>query len=213
MRHAAPLPAMSWIAALLAGAALLCCVALINGGPIYYPDTGSYIIDGQRLFELTRPLNVRPVFYGLAIWFLHWNRTLWPVIIVQALVMIHLVSLTMRAAGVRPSPWGLVAVAAGLATLTPLAWYVAHVLPDVFTGAVILSLYLLAFCRDRLSRGETVYLVLLAAAAISFHLTHLRHRCRHRRRRLALAWALWPAIRRETRPLLALAPLLLALAG
>ena len=68
---------------------------------------------------------------------------------------------------------GFLALIAALAVLTPLSWHVSHVLPDVLTGALILAIFLLGFRREQLTRAETVYLFLLAAACICFHLSNL----------------------------------------
>ena len=80
----APLRTAGWGATLLACAVILCAVALINGGPVIYPDSGLYISDGERVMRLTAPLAVRPVFYGLAVWLLDRAGTVWPVLFVKA---------------------------------------------------------------------------------------------------------------------------------
>ena len=201
---------MARLAVLICASLLLCLPALINGGPILFPDTTAYIIDGDRLFHLAAPLNVRPVFYGLAIRFLHWDRSLWPVLLAQGLIVAHLLMLTLRVMGAGLRKLHFVLLIAGLAVFTPLGWTISHVLPDAFAATLILSLGLLAFCADRLGRGERVYLVLLAAASACFHLTHLAIG-------LAIAgvcWAGWllrPSWRPGIRPVLATAPSGLAL--
>ena len=162
-----------WAATFLAGALILCLAALINGGPILFPDTLSYLLDGQSLVRLNWPGNERPVFYGLAIWFLHWERSVWPVMAAQGLVVVHLIWLTLRVLGVAQSRLRLLGIVAFLAIATPLSWYVSHILPDVFTGVLILAMFLLGFCRNRLTRGEMAYLFLLATASVCFHLSHL----------------------------------------
>ncbi len=205
-------PYLAGPATMAAGGALFCGAALINGGPFIYPDTTNYLADGHALIRLGAPGNVRPVFYGLATEFLHGERNVWPVLVAQALVLVHLVSVTLRVID-RTVPKRLqLLLFAALAILTPVSWYVAYVLPDVFTAVVALTLYLLGCCRDRLTRAETIYLTLLGAAAISFHLTHLI---------LAgaitgawwLLWLAWRAGRPMLRPPLASIPLLLAVLG
>ncbi|HYZ62779.1 MAG TPA: hypothetical protein VE650_10030 [Acetobacteraceae bacterium] len=201
-------PRLAWLLAFAAGTLLLCLAAFLNGGPLMFADSGTYIGDGDRLLHLKTPLAVRPIFYGVAIWPLHWNWSLWPVVLAQALVVTHLVWLTLRAFGTGLSPWAFVGVMAALAVLTPLPWYVAHILPDVFAGVVILGLVLLGLCADRLGRIETAYLLALVTAAISFHLSHLA---------IALAIAVLLVVARLTwrggpvRPVLAAVPLALAL--
>ena len=63
---------------------LLCAVALINGGPIIFPDSLAYLIDAERLAHLRAPYAVRPVFYGLAVWPLIWDCRFALVLFAQA---------------------------------------------------------------------------------------------------------------------------------
>jgi hypothetical protein len=198
-----------WIVLLLS-ALVLCTVAFINGGPIIYPDSGLYLSDGERVLHLVVPLAVRPVFYGIAIFFLHWDRSVWPILIAQGLVVAHIVWLTYRVVETPLRPLPFLGVMAALAVLTPLSWHVSHVLPDVFAGVLILAMFLLGFARDRLGRWETVYLFLLSAASMCFHLTNLVIG-------LGLVVAIgaarlfWRPSRERARPLLAAGPFVLAL--
>ena len=203
------LAVLRWLAVLVGGV-LLCGPALLNGGAILFPDTVAYVIDGDRLFHLTAPLNVRPVFYGLAIRFLHWDHSLWPVLLAQGVVVSHLLLLTLRAVGAPMRALPFVVLTALLAALTPLAWTVSHALPDAFAGVLILSLFLLACCADRLTGLERAYLIVLATAACCFHLTHLVLGLALAAAVLA-AYALRPLWRPGLRPLLVTAPPVLAL--
>ncbi len=198
-----------WLPVLLASAALLCAVAIVNGGPIIYPDSLAYLIDADRLFHRVAPYAVRPVFYGLAVWPLHWGGQVGLALFAQALVIAHILYLVARSVGAGLRPLSFLLLIVGLILLTPLPWHVAHLLPDVFVAVLILALYLLAFCRDGLSRAETVYLVLLAAAATSFHITAIPVAL------AAFAFVLLVFLwdRSTARPFLALLPILLALAG
>ncbi len=199
-----------WTLVFAAGAIILCVAALANGEPILFPDTLSYLLDGEQLIRLSWPGNERPVFYGLAIWFLHWERTIWPVLFAQGLVMTHLLWLTLRTLGAPSRRFVLLGLVAGLAAVTPLSWYVSHVMPDVFTGVLVLAMFLLGVCRQRIGRGETIYLFLLATAAICFHLSHLPLALTLASAGL-LAW-LVPRWRPTLRPALLTGPILLALA-
>lgn len=219
---APPVAPLSRATSLLCATALLCAAAFINGGPILFPDTLSYLSDGANLVRLSHPINERSVFYGLLTWPLHWERTLWPVVLAQGLVVAHLLWLALRALGVQAGAPTFVAIAAALALGTPLSWHASHVLPDVFAGAGVLALFLLGFVGHRLRHGEIAYLVLLAAAAVSFHLSHLPTALAVAGATV-LAWAVgrW---RRGPRagardahvrpnPFLVLAPIALAIAG
>ena len=202
----------SLLATLVAGAMVLCLPAVINGQPLLFSDTITYIRDGMSLVRLEWPPNQRPVFYGLAIWFLHWERTVWPIVFAQGLIVSHLIWLTLRVLDTAPSPAALLGTALTLAVATPLAWYVSHVMPDVFLGVLVLAMFLLGFCRDRLSGGETTYLVILAAAAICFHLSHLLLSIAIAAA-AAAAWLVRHDWRTTMRPSLLIGPVALALAA
>ena len=170
-------PIMGWRAGLVwggtlaAAALLLLTVAIVNGGPIVYPDSFAYLIDGERIVRLTAPYAVRPTFYGVAVWVLHRGSWFWGALFVQALIVAHVLWLTMRAIGGWARPGRFLLLVAALVVATPVAWHVAHLLPDIFIAVLILMLFLLGFCADTLSRGERAYVTLVAAASVSFHLT------------------------------------------
>jgi hypothetical protein len=191
-------------------AVLLCAVALINGGPIIYPDSLAYLIDADKLTHLRAPWAVRPVFYGLAVWPFYWGGQFALALFLQALVVAHVIYLTLRASGARPRPLPYLLLIVALVMLTPVSWHVSHILPDMFVAVMLLSLYLLGFCWAGLGRVETWYVFLLAAASASFHLTAIPVGAAV----FALTALLWlSGARHRVRPLLVLGPLLLALAG
>lgn len=200
---------LRWLPALGLAAVLLCAVALINGGPIIYPDSLAYLIDADHLAHLRAPYAVRPVFYGLAVWPLIWGGQFALALFAQALVVAHVIYLTLRASGAGPRPLSFLAVIAALVVLTPVSWHVSHILPDIFVAVLVLALYLLGFCRAGLGRAETWYVFLLATASASLHLTAIPVGAAV----FALAALAWlGGARRRVRPLLVLTPLLLALA-
>jgi hypothetical protein len=195
---------------LVIGAAIPSWVAFVNGYPLLYTDTYSYLADGINLVRLKWPDNQRPVFYGLCIWFLHLEKTLWPIVLAQGLVMANLIGLTLRATGVEPRPLTLLAIISLLAIATPLSWYVSHIMPDVFLGVVVLGMFVLGFCRDRLSHLETVYLFFLVTASICFHFTHLLVACLITAASLT-ASLMMPKLRTVVRPSLFVGTIALAL--
>lgn len=160
----------AWTAAFLGATLLLCAVALVNGGPILYPDTLAYVVDGDRLAHLLPPYAVRPIYYGVALWPFHFVGY-GLAIAAQAAVVAHLLILTLRASGAGPTPLTVLAATLALVVLTPVTWHVAHLLPDIFTAILILAMFLLGFCRDALRRWERWYLFLLATVSATFHVT------------------------------------------
>lgn len=161
---------IAWTAAFLGAVLLLCAVALANGGPILYPDTLAYVVDGDRLAHLQAPYAVRPIYYGVALWPFH-AVGYGLAIAVQAAIVAHLLLLTLRTTGAAPAPLTFLAAILALVALTPVTWHVAHLLPDIFTAVLILALFLLGVCRDALRRWERWYLFLLATVSATLHVT------------------------------------------
>ena len=69
--------------------------------------------------------------------------------------------------------WPRVAVGAGVALLTPAAWYAAYAVPDILAGVTIGGALILTVFFDRIGAGLRVALVLLLAFCIAAHASHL----------------------------------------
>jgi hypothetical protein len=156
-------------AAILLGAALLAWPAFLNGYPLVFIDSVSYL--GHTLFPAW-PWD-KTAAYGPFLHAFHWGWSLWPALAGQALVVSHLLWLAQRAARGGVTPGAHVALCAGLAGLTALPWFVATLMPDIFAGAAPLCLLLLGLARDRLTRGQALWLMLLGGLAVAAHLSHL----------------------------------------
>lgn len=205
-RRASPLVAAASIAL---AAIALAWVALYNGYPLVFADTGTYL--GQAL---QRYLGWdRPVFYSFLLYGLHWGVTLWTVPFVQGAIVAHLLWLVLRTLGAGgPLRFGVTIVALAIGTALP--WFVSWIIPDVFTSVVVLTLWLLAAVPERLGRLEKAYLVLLGAGAIALHQSHVPLAGGLVIVLLASRWML--SVRRGfgvTGVLMVLAPLVLAVAG
>jgi hypothetical protein len=148
-------------------AALLCWVALINGFPLLFADSGAYLRVGTELYF---PYD-RPVTYGLTILPLYRVAGLWGVIGAQALFAIWLIARVIRAVTGTSSPVMLIAVVGALALLSSLPWFVGQIMPDLFAGLAPLLAFLLIFARSRLAAWEKRLLPLLLALLVAFHLS------------------------------------------
>ncbi len=159
MRLTAPL-------AVTLAAALLLWPAIWNGWPLIFSDTADYLWVWTQP-EWFRP--IRPPAYGWLIGPLHQGRTLWPVVVMQALLTAWLMWLLARRAGLGPP--GFLAVAAAVALVTGAPWFASWVMADSLSAPMVLAAVLVAL--GGLSRLEAcgVWLALVAAAAV--HLTHL----------------------------------------
>ena len=140
----------------LAGVLLLMWPALYNGYPLVYSDTGTYL----KTSIILEPPADRPVGYGFFIRAVTWEATTWTVVIAQA-VIIYL--LTLRAVKLffkRPLFLHFCIIFL-LAFLSSLPWYTAQLMPDVFAGVVILTVFLFFYDADTWTR-RILYGFLLA---------------------------------------------------
>jgi hypothetical protein len=161
-RYAVPL-------AIAAAALLLCWPAFYNGFPLVYGDSASYI----ETLDPRKAHWARPVFYTLFLFPFHWRVWLWPTIFAQSLLVAHIVYVSMRTTCVTVRAEAYLGVMAALALFSSLPWFTSMIMPDVFTGVVVLGMYLLCFVPERLGRIERWYVFALTAGAIACHLSHL----------------------------------------
>lgn len=160
---------MTRLAAILAGAALLTWPALMNGYPLAFIDTVSYLRHttlGEHPWDKTAA-------YGPFIYAFHWAWTLWLPMAAQGILCSLLLWLTQRVATGIVTPMRHLLLCAGLALFTSVAWFTATIMPDALTGWVVLCLYLLGFGEARLTRAEMVFAGVVGAIAIAVHLSHL----------------------------------------
>lgn len=164
-------PARSGLKALavLAGAALLGWPALLNGYPLVFIDTVSYL---EHTILWALPWDKAPA-YGPFLHGFHWRVTLWGSLAAQLVLISWLLWVTQRGAlGQARAGWHL-ALCAAMAALTALPWFATTLMPDVFSGVAALAIFLLGFCAHRLGRGERVAITALGAFAVTVHLSHL----------------------------------------
>ena len=154
---------LSAVAPIVLSAALLLWPALLNGYPIVFDDTGTYLSQAVHRYLGWD----RPVFYSLFLFPLHLTLTTWPAIAAQSLLTTHTLHLARRVLLPAISSWWLLPFVALLSVATALPWFASQLMPDVFTPLLILVLALLLFTPERLSRREHVWLLLFAAFMIA----------------------------------------------
>lgn len=159
----------SAVAPILLAAASLLWPALWNGYPLVFSDTGTYLSQAIERYAGWD----RPVFYSFFLLPLHLTITTWPPIAVQALLTAYTLHLVRRTFWPDASPWWLLPIVLVLAVTTSLPWFVAQLMPDVFTGLLVLVLALLIFRPKCLSTRERLLLAAFAAFMIAAHLSHV----------------------------------------
>ncbi len=143
--------------------------AFWNGYPLVFSDTGTYLSQAIEHYVGWD----RPPFYSLFLLPLHLTLTTWPAIAVQALLAASTLHLVRRVLWPDSSAWWLLPITLVLAITTALPWFVAQLMPDVFTGLLVLVLSLLVFAPERLTRWERLWLVAFATFMLMAHQSHL----------------------------------------
>lgn len=148
---------------------LLMAPAIWNGFPLVFADTGTYIDAAvQRYLP-----GDRTIFYSFFILPLHLKISLWPVVAVQAVISFYLIRVFFRVFSERFRDSHLVVPVLLLSALSSLPWFVGQIMPDVFSGLLILAIATGVIGQDRLSSIERVVLPLLIAFFITTHLSYL----------------------------------------
>jgi hypothetical protein len=170
---------LSRAAAVATGALFLSWPAFYNGFPLLYGDSMTYLDDGPTvaralfLHSLSDYYGVRSFFYSLGILPWHWNHSAWPIVALQCLLVSWVVWLVVRSVAPRRPIANYLAVVAFLSLLTSAGWYASFIMPDVLGPLLYLSIYLLVFAEDTLSRAERMSLYPIAWWSATAHATHL----------------------------------------
>ena len=155
------------VAAITLAAALLLWPALWNGYPLVFSDTGTYLSQAIEHYVGWD----RPIFYSLFLLPLHMTLTTWPVIAVQALLVVYVLHLVLRTLLPSSSAWWLLPLVGALTLTTSLPWFASQLTPDVFTGTLVLTLTLLVI--EPLTKRERVGLAATATFMVAAHQSHV----------------------------------------
>ena len=158
---------MRAVAAVVLAGLLLAWPAALNGYPLLFIDSFTYL---RQTTEANPPWD-KALVYGPLAHALHWQWSLWPVVLGQALAaswLLWLVQYSLRGCATAAAH---LLLCGGLALLTAAPWFLALVMPDALSALIPLALWLLAF--GRLSRGEVLAVGLCGTLAIAVHFAHL----------------------------------------
>lgn len=152
---------------------MLLWVAVFNGYPVFFPDSGQYL---WVSFDLQPPI-YRTIGYSIFIRLVSFGASPWLVVIAQSVIAIFVLhsafDFIVRQNGASERR-GLVflGLMVFLAFGTTLPWFVGQIMPDVFTGLSLLSLFLLLY-DSKISLERTVLLSAVLCISIGTHITHL----------------------------------------
>lgn len=190
---------------------LLLSVALYNGYPTLFSDTGAYLLTGTT-FVAFPP--VRAPGYSI---FTRWasiDASAWWTVLAQALIVVYV----LREAceyfiqdDRKAADLCLLASVSALALLTSLPWLVSLLMPDVFAGVVFLSAFLLAFAGN-LGWIQKFSLAVILMISVSTHMSLLPISILFAAAAIALKFALQRRAEFSLKPVLAwlLVPVILS---
>ena len=150
-------------------AAIFLGIAVWNGFPLMFYDTGAYLAEGLSGDFLVE----RSPVYSLLLLFAGGGFSLWPVVILQALMTSYLIALVARIEVPALTLKGLAAIGIALMLLTGIGWYVGQVEPDCMTAILVLGCYLLLFRFSSLDEIARALVLGITALAVACHPSHL----------------------------------------
>ncbi len=156
---------------LFVGAAAVCAlvsIALYNGYPTVFSDTGSYLLTGKFFVALSPfrapgyAIFTRLTSLGISAWF---------TIAAQALLVVYVLYETciyLIDGDRKFADLCFLASVCAMAALTSLPWMVSLLMPDVFAGVLFLSAFLLAFTGE-LRPIPRIVLAAIFAISVAAH--------------------------------------------
>ncbi|MGQ3489519.1 hypothetical protein [Roseovarius pacificus] len=184
---------------LLVAAILLClAVLLVNHGPLYYFDTGSYFKQGNATLSLILPEDThsagtvganqiaqtddttngsRSMIYALLVAVFWRLDALGGIALVNLAAVLLSVWLVVRAARrtglLQRSGMSLIAIPLLAAAVTALPFYVAYVMPDIFAPVLLILIAAVVAMAREMTLTERLAALALAALAVVLHPSHL----------------------------------------
>jgi hypothetical protein len=151
---------------------MLLWVAVFNGYPIFYPDSGQYL---SVSVDLQSPI-YRTIGYSIFIRLVSFGISPWLVVIAHSFITIFILhrafNFIVRQNALSERGLVFMGLMVFLAFGTTLPWFVGQIMPDVFTGLSFLSLFLLLYDSE-ISLERTVLISAVLCISVGTHITHL----------------------------------------
>lgn len=161
--------AVPWsLLAVAIATSILALPALWNGYPLAYYDSVDYVV---MPFTWDMPI-YRTGAYGVFAIVGRLAHSLWAVVFVQSLMVAYVLYEACRLFVPEAPRRALVALTSLLALVTGLPWIASQLIPDAFTGAVVLAILVLAFEAGMLQPWRRAALVAVLAVGTAVHTSH-----------------------------------------
>ncbi|QYE34529.1 hypothetical protein KZX46_17460 [Polymorphobacter sp. PAMC 29334] len=189
---------VKWWSAVLAGALLILAVVAVNGHPTVFTDTDDYYALGKELVtdiglgppppelsdadvaqaKIDRHMGLtqmasRSAIYSVFLYVTESAGTLWLVALAQASAVSWLVLLLWRTALPAEPRWSALVAITVIAVVSPLPFFAAFAMPDIFAGVVVVAAVLILVYGDRLGRWERRAVGALLTIALAVHTSHI----------------------------------------
>jgi len=170
--HLAERQTPSW--AFICGTAgyLLLWIAIFNGYPTVYDDTGEYLSISFTPWQSP----YRSIIYSLFIRLASWGISPWLIVLAQCTMTIYVLRavfeyILQKPATVKTERYIFLGLVVFLAFTTSLPWFVSQIMPDVFSGLGFLCAFLLMY-DPTLTIERTVLLSLALGISAGSHLSN-----------------------------------------
>ncbi|HYB10609.1 MAG TPA: hypothetical protein VEJ16_13145 [Alphaproteobacteria bacterium] len=161
--------AAPWTLLAVLGAALVLALpALWNGYPLVYYDSVDYVI---MPFSWDMPI-YRTGAYGVFSLTARLTHSLWGPVVVQSLIVAYVLHEAFRLFTPTIANRALIVGTLLLSVVSGLPWVTSEIMPDAFTGVVVLATLVLAFHDGSLPRYRSAALVAILAVATAVHTSH-----------------------------------------
>jgi len=151
---------------------LLLWIAIFNGYPSVYDDTGEYLAISFAPWQSP----YRSIIYSLFIRLASWGTTPWLIVLAQCAMTIYVLRtvfeyIVQKNGAIESARYYFLGLVTFLAFATSLPWFVGQLMPDVFTGLSFLSAFLLLY-DSTLSIERRVLLSVVLTVSVGSHLSN-----------------------------------------
>lgn len=163
---------MRWVLKLLAFLAALAAMnypALVNGYPLLYSDSGTYIVAGFLNYV---PVD-RPYFYS---WFVRHSSmgfSIWLTLIAQSLLLFYAARMAIKyVVGLRETFYPACFLLVGISFTTGLAYNNSQIIADAFSPLALLCFSILLAAKY-IPKGHKFFLIVILLFSLSVHTSHV----------------------------------------
>jgi hypothetical protein len=153
----------------ICGTLALSWVAIWNGYPLVFSDSGTYI---RSAIQHVNPGD-RPIYYSLFIELFHLRISLWPVVFAQGLITVWIIDRVIDTLSPLSPSWMRIGVLVFFSICTGLPWSTGEIMPDFFAPLLIVAVYLIVVESERLRYRDCLLLLAFLITAEASHFSHV----------------------------------------